>query len=275
MSKWITNEIKKEMVLKYEEGFTGGQLAEYFGYYLGTIYKTLKKCGVKRRHCHRIYSLDESFFENIDNEEKAYWLGFITADGSIRKVREYGRLHLALKVGDKLHLSKFLNALKSNHPIKTYTIKARQIKNRFIPQSELASVAINSQKIFDDLLKLNVFPNKSSCEIPWNGEPSLMRHYFRGLIDGDGTVGKYCYSNLSPRWKIGLCGSRAILESFSNWVINYANINSSPKIFQQGKIHVIKYEGTKISRQLANVLYSDCTIFLDRKRKILEEILEE
>ena len=31
----------------------------------------------------RMYDIDKDYFKVIDTEEKAYWLGFIYADGSI------------------------------------------------------------------------------------------------------------------------------------------------------------------------------------------------
>ena len=32
------------------------------------------------------HNLNKDYFKNIDNEEKAYWLGFIAADGCIYKM---------------------------------------------------------------------------------------------------------------------------------------------------------------------------------------------
>ena len=49
-----------------------------------TVYKKLKKYNLLKtsRTCNR-YSVNQEFFKDIDTEEKAYWLGFIYADGSI------------------------------------------------------------------------------------------------------------------------------------------------------------------------------------------------
>ncbi len=33
------------------------------------------------------YSLDTSYFKNIDTSDKAFWLGFICADGSVKEIR--------------------------------------------------------------------------------------------------------------------------------------------------------------------------------------------
>lgn len=49
----------------------------------------------------RKYKFDENFFENIDTEEKAYWLGFIYADGAVFK----RTLSIRLSTKDIHHLS--------------------------------------------------------------------------------------------------------------------------------------------------------------------------
>ena len=52
-------------------------------------------------------------FDNIDNPEKAYWLGFIVADGYLNKEKRM----LRIKLGDidKHHLEKFINFLGGDY----------------------------------------------------------------------------------------------------------------------------------------------------------------
>lgn len=50
----------------------------------------------------RKYSLNESYFEKIDSEEKAYFLGFLFSDGSVSKYS----LNLSLAEVDKEILEK-------------------------------------------------------------------------------------------------------------------------------------------------------------------------
>ncbi len=48
-------------------------------------------------------------FDNIDSAEKAYWLGFIIADGYLNDDKNMLRIKLGDK--DKIHLEKFINFL--------------------------------------------------------------------------------------------------------------------------------------------------------------------
>jgi hypothetical protein len=60
----------------------------------------------------RKYTLDEHYFEAIDTEEKAYWLGFIATDGWITKTG----LGIGLNVKDRSHLELFSRCVKSDKP---------------------------------------------------------------------------------------------------------------------------------------------------------------
>ena len=72
----------------------------------------------------RKHFFNENYFENIDTEEKAYWLGFISADGSICKSSKYNSYRLVLNLNrlDEHHILKFKNAICANDiNIKHYT----------------------------------------------------------------------------------------------------------------------------------------------------------
>ena len=54
----------------------------------------------------RKYVIDHHFFDEIDTEEKAYWLGFITADGNVMQTKTGSTLRVILAVKDAGHLER-------------------------------------------------------------------------------------------------------------------------------------------------------------------------
>ena len=92
------------------------------------------------------HELNENFFEDIDTEEKAYWLGFIYADGYIG---ETNSMRIELKLDDKEHLNKLIKAIEG-----TYTVKDRADKNT-------CYLNVNNKKLASDLRAVGLYANKS------------------------------------------------------------------------------------------------------------------
>ena len=70
-----------------------------------TISKYLKDNGYEVINTQNRCRIDETVFDTIDTEEKAYWLGFLYADGNINS-KEY-KLEINLCANDWQHLKKF------------------------------------------------------------------------------------------------------------------------------------------------------------------------
>ena len=70
----------------------------------------------------RKYNFNENYFENIDSIEKAYWLGFIAADGYITR-RKSGQAVLGLTLHEIEPLEKLSLCMESNKPIYRYDNK--------------------------------------------------------------------------------------------------------------------------------------------------------
>lgn len=62
------------------------------------------------------YNYNRRFFQNIDTEEKASWLGFIAADGNVASAMNTSRIELNIR--DKDHLEKFRKSILGDMPIK-------------------------------------------------------------------------------------------------------------------------------------------------------------
>ena len=112
------------------------------------------------------YNYNKDYFESINSSEKAYWLGFLYADGCITRFYKNEKLksmslELTLCKEDKEHLIKFNNALSSNVPIRKKLVKTN---TKIYEEYRLV---INCTKMCYDLINLKCTPNKTfSIVIP-------------------------------------------------------------------------------------------------------------
>ena len=99
---------KEEYIIQNYYNKTTKEIKEYTNLSISTIMNVLKRNGMKNKTS-KVYSYDESYFKNIDTEEKAYWLGFLYADGYVRKRQRNSEMRLKLGIKDLDHLEKFKN----------------------------------------------------------------------------------------------------------------------------------------------------------------------
>lgn len=124
-------------------------------------------------------NFNEHFFHTIDTEIKAYWLGFITADGNLRTHPSFlMRINLARKDYD--HLAMLAAHINLNRPPRKY----------MVGKHECISLALGSKSLGIDLLSHGIVPKKSLIIKPAVTVPQeLMGAYWRGCFDGDGSFG--------------------------------------------------------------------------------------
>jgi hypothetical protein len=133
--------------------------------------------GAKRAFSHRI-GCREDCFASIRQPEQAYWLGLLAADGWIVTQRnQIQGVALALHSRD-------MELLKSYAEFIGFRAEPRRTRSG----SEMIQVKVASRKMAEDLNALGIEPRKSrTIKLP-KIEAELMRHFLRGLFDGDGSV---------------------------------------------------------------------------------------
>lgn len=134
----------------------------------------------------RIYTCNDNIFSNKDmSAEKAYWLGFLLADGYISEKRNL--ICLVLKREDKNHLVKFKEFLNFTGPI---IDRVRVLNEIEYPISE---ITIRSKQIVFDLVNLyHICQNKTyKSKDSFKYIPLEYKIYFYlGYFDGDGSIAK-------------------------------------------------------------------------------------
>jgi len=137
---------------------------------------------MKKQFKLRKYKINENYFNIIDSENKAYILGFISADGGVKdKVLTIAQ---SSKNGEIL-LEWIKNELNSNHIL--YLRKRKKITH-----NDAYILQITSPQIIEDLNKYNILENKKyNNEFPNLLNIKYFKQYIRGYFDGDGCVGIY------------------------------------------------------------------------------------
>ena len=86
------------------------KLSDKYGLNRKTITKYLKERNIEITNTHGKVPFNEEFFDNINTEEKAYWLGFLYADGYISS-KDF-RIGLSISIKDIEHLEKIWKILE-------------------------------------------------------------------------------------------------------------------------------------------------------------------
>lgn len=215
----------------------------------------------------RRYYCNDHFFDAINYEAPAYWLGFIGADGCVLKDR---LLTVKLAATDSEHLERLRTALQATNPVAIRTSKTGYKAN-----SHRAILEINSPALVAGLGAHGVHAAKSlTHEWPHFLAASLLPHYLRGCFDGDGCFGtRRSGRGVTYQAYATLCGS----EDFLLWCRYYLQTRlgfSANKLQMNGAIHPLAYAGNRQIAKFAHLLYDDATTYLPRKRDKIAHLLE-
>jgi len=201
-----SSHIKEDIGLEYDKGKSMRELALEYDINLATAARLIRKY-TKARDASvskREFKLNEDTFYNLTNDSM-YWLGMIASDGNVHK----RVLKISLHKNDHEHLCKFRDFMQSNYKIRSYR--------------DMSSIDMTSKRVVDSLLRFGITPNKSLTFVP-SDYLSKSPHFWRGMIDGDGSVHVDKRGNLS----ISLCsGSLECINKFEQWVKSICSTKAS------------------------------------------------
>lgn len=135
----------------------------------------------------RKISLKYTYFDDINTEYKAYILGLIYADGTIRdkvKGKREWRLQISIQEEDGKILQKLLNDTNQNNLI--IRNPPSTIKNGWKKQ---LVACVNNTYLCKSLINLGCYPRKSSQGMRFPDiDKKYISHFIRGFFDGDGCI---------------------------------------------------------------------------------------
>lgn len=218
------------------------------------------------------YHCNENYFENIDTEEKAYWLGFLTADGFIQKECREGcsrKVGMSLAEVDKGHIEKFKKAINAENPISTY-----KVSHGYNENTVYSRIMISSEKMATDLIDKGCVEHKSNIlKFPTKEQvpKELLKSYIRGYFDGNGSIKITNGENKTKHfdnYKIAIVSTDDMLNKMQDYFISQGVMYKKHNLHKRKTGQIVSdfdFGGNVQSLIFLEWLYGDASIYLDRK----------
>lgn len=217
----------------------------------------------------RIYSFNEHIFDTIDTEEKAYWLGFLEADGYNHESHKC--VAIRLSYDDYHHLEKFKEFVQYTGPIYTFerlTPTSKTLKKYC--ELNLCSVIFS-----ETLAKLGCIQGKTyTLEFPSISE-HLIPAFIRGYFDGDGciSIGKIHRRNKEEStYQLTFTGRVEFISVINNYINKETQHLSKLHVCTGNFAKNLHYTGRKICIKILHYIYKNANIYLDRKYQIYKQL---
>lgn len=242
-------------LIKSDLGITSQRaIAKKLGIGKTTVNNWSKELGfVYKKH-----TVNENFFNKLD-EKSAYILGLIFTDGNIAWDTQKGYYSMTITASekDKNNLERIRNILESTKPL-LYSPKTRSYR-----------LIVNNKILCKKLMQLGVIPRKSLVVRFPDISRKHIRHFIRGVIDGDGNV-RYVKRKRSSYFEITIfSGSKLFCKDLSQVIKQEVGVEAHVRNVKKN-VYVLQYSCSR-GKKLAQFVYSSATIFLPRKYSIYEK----
>jgi intein-encoded DNA endonuclease-like protein len=268
--KFLSRQEIDEVIRKYQNGMSTDKLASLYDCGSSTILRALVKRNITRRKSFDYFDttrkifFNQQFFDTIDTEAKAYWLGFMFADGCVKSNKR--KMAFSLKLSDGYMVDNFAKYI--NYPIDKVCNRPRNDKSSENSE-DTREMQFHSKHMATSLISHGCIPRKTySMKFPNTVPSDLLEHFCRGYFDGDGCI---CTNGRSG-WMVQICGTESFLLGFAG-VLSAIGIIDSFGIYKRIGVHMLTFSKKESILKLRDWFYKDATIYLERKFKKFQEIV--
>ena len=266
--KIITEELKQEIIKYYlSQPMTMKQVEDKYELSHPTITKILKDVPKYTKAKLNNPNMKEHFFQEINEEAKAYFLGLLISDGNVFKdnTGRQASISITLDLKDEYMLEKFKEVLQANTSV-GYDGRG------------CGQIAVRSNIMAEDLAKYGVVPRKSyNTYLPLISK-EMMPHLIRGIFDGDGSImAKPNPSNDGHNrflHSISFCGTHQLMEDISNYILENLGIKTAVYDYKDRNLSELKIQNIDNIAKFGYWIYRNSTIFLNRKKDIFNDFLK-
>ena len=269
--EWSEEEI--EFIKKNYDKYSYAELGKKINRTRNAVQCKVMKLGLKKD---KIQKFNEYYFDEINSNDKAYWLGFIYADGWVEQNKENRTYCLGIELSEKdsFHLTLFNKWLNGNVVVSNRERTVSFDNNKYIVNSTLCNIKYYSKHMIESLSKYNIVPNKTykKCNLP-NIPKEYMISFLHGYFDGDGSFflknkkRKYYAFNYTSY-------NKDILEDIRKYL--YENYNISSYIYlskNNSNVWQLIIASQKDVKIFAELLLNDNVVFLKRKNDLIKEYI--
>ena len=232
----------------------------------------------------RRYTVDDTYFDKIDTQDKAYYFGLLYADGC--NYEDSGLIKIDLIEKDVELLQTFANDIKYTGEIKHYYTDIEKIfsdDDRVYKCQPMTRLSFRSKRISEQLAIKGCVSNKSAIGLFPKEDiipNDLLRHFIRGYMDGNGGSSFWIDNKNTghKKFQIHCCGTTDIINNLSD--IFKCKFNCKPattKRFEDRDNNNLQLciDGNKVVCKILDWLYSDATVYMQRKYEKYIILLDE
>ncbi|MET8251309.1 hypothetical protein [Micromonospora sp. NPDC005197] len=249
----MTEPERSEAVRQYTEGLSIAEVAKYFAITEPGMRGLLVRRGVELRRT--VHTLRHDAFDVL-TPEACYWLGFLFADGCVTyREGHLPQISVGLAQRDRDHLVSLRTFLGS-----TSSISAPS------PTHESCQFSVRSARLAERLISLGRYDG------PLGEQLDESRDFWRGVVDGDGSIGSYRRPKPSESTfsQFRLVGSKRLLEPFVTFLrrhdINGLSVRPHKTIYTIGTT-------CGPAERIVALLYAEATVALARKAEAAKIML--
>ena len=296
---WSEKEIKE--LIQYAEQFSSykeisvlmGRTVKSISLKLNQLNKHLKKRTPEEESLYRrIYSVDDNYFENIDTQKKAYWLGWMVTDGYVlsklntkRGVINTNSIGLKLSEKDIDVLKDFKNDLKADVDIQFVKRRSGKVyknkitnKETFIQGGNQAELRFSSAKMVQDLEKYGIHQNKTyDIGFPKVLDRKFYSGFIAGVISGDGCIDIRLNHGKTKLLRCIIAGNYELVEKIHSILVKEIGVNAEKTISKcKGSAQLYRLELNQT--ETINLYYwfkKNGVKLMERKNKMIEDYLAE
>lgn len=236
------------------------RLAEELGINHKTINYWVNKFGISKIGCganakkHRVES---DFFRTIDSEEKAYWLGFLMADGCVYHGDSASSLRFQINLSsrDRAHLELFNNTIKSDYDVASKTV---HLSNG--TAYDVCQLKVDNTQFCSYLLDQGIYIRKSGQESIPVLDQDLVQHFVRGYFDGDGCISQQF--GKSPQ--VTIVSGRHLIDQLSSILLSIGIERFNVRCHNGA--YALNFGGRQSIQAFSSFVYRNATVYLQRKR---------